>query len=440
MVNFVGSSTLNSINTKAVTCPACGLLCDDLIIARDIQDRQNNLKVIANGCAKSIAFFERPTLAASPRVAGKNTDIETAIARAVEILRAAQHLLISGLGTDVLGMRAVLSLAEKSGATMDHMNSTSSMRNLLVLQNSGWQITTLTEVRNRVDFLLIISSDIVSTFPRFFERVVWNASSMFGQDTAAREIVYLGGRDLNTQPGVAPDGRQPDVLPCDVDKLPEVIAALRALVAEKTLAVNEVAGIAVSDLQKLAARLTAAKYGVIAWSAAALDFPQAELTIQNITGLIATLNETTRCSGLPLSGSDGDVGVYNTSAWISGYPFRNSYRRGYPDYDPYHYSTEGLLADNEADALMWISSFNPERVPPASRIPTIVLGHPAMQFEHEPEVFIPLAVPGIDCTGTQFRSDSSVALPLKKLRETTLPTLADVLSSIEIRLAAKHAD
>ena len=79
------------------------------------------------------------------------------------------------------------------------------MRNLLVLQNSGWQITTLTEVRNRVDFLLIISSDIVSTFPRFFERVVWNASSMFGQDTAAREIVYLGGRDLNTQPGVAPD-------------------------------------------------------------------------------------------------------------------------------------------------------------------------------------------------------------------------------------------
>jgi formylmethanofuran dehydrogenase subunit B len=336
-------------------------------------------------------------------------------------------------------MRAVMNLAEKAGATIDHMNSKSSMRNLLVLQNSGWQITTLTEVRNRVDLLVVVGTDIISYFPRFFERNIWNAESMFGQDTAAREIVYLGGRDIDTAAGVSPDGRQPTVLPCVQDRIPEVLAALRAIGSGKPLAATEVAGISTAELHRLAERLADAKYSVIAWTASALDFPHAELAIQNIAGIVATLNQTTRSAGLPLSGADGDLGAYNTSAWISGYPFRSSYRRGYPDYDPYHYSTERMLATHETDALLWISSFSPKRQSPQSTVPTVVLGHPAMQFEHEPEVFIPVAVPGIDCSGTQFRSDSSVALPLKKLRDTPLPRLDEVLAALEAALPRKNA-
>jgi formylmethanofuran dehydrogenase subunit B len=63
-----------------------------------------------------------------------------------------------------------------------------------------------------------------------------------------------------------------------------------------------------------------------------------------------------------------------------------------------------------------------------------VIGHPEMKFDQEPAVFIPVAVPGIDCKGTQFRSDSSVSLPLQKLRDRALPTLSDVLSAIESSL------
>jgi len=61
----------------------------------------------------------------------------------------------------------------------------------------------------------------------------------------------------------------------------------------------------------------------------------------------------------------------------------------------------------------------------------VVIGHPDMKLEHEPDVFIPVATPGIDCKGTQFRSDSSVSLPLQQLRSNTLPTLSQVLSAIE---------
>lgn len=413
---------------ETVTCPSCGLLCDDLQITRD---STSNLEVTKNGCAKSIAFFGNTPKDLSPRVAGKPVNLKQAIAKATEILRNANQPLIAGLGTDVYGMRAVMNLAETANATLDHMNSSGFMRNIQVVQNSGWMITTLTEVKNRVDLLVVVGTDIVSVFPRFFEREVWNKETMFGQDTSQREVVYLGGRNINTDAGIAPSGRKPDVLPCNLERLPEVVAALRALISGKALHAKKIAGIAVADLEKLAQRMLAARYSIVTWSAGVLDFSHAELTIQNLAELVKTLNKTTRSSGLPLGGVEGDMNANQVSTWISGYPMRISYVRGYPEHDPYHFSADRLLASSEADVLFWISSFNPDRTPPTTKAPTVVFGHAHMKLNKEPDVFIPIGTPGVDHKGIMFRTDNVVSLPLQKLRNSTLPTLAEVLSAIE---------
>lgn len=411
-----------------VTCPFCGLLCDDLTVARDAAGA---LAVTKNGCQKSITFFGRPPVAPSPRVGGNPCTLDEAVAKATHLIAASNLPLFAGLGTEVQGMRAVMSLADQAGAVIDHMNSNGFMRNIQVVQNSGWQITTLTEVRNRVDLLVVVATDIVSVFPRFFEREVWNQESMFGQDTSKREVVYLGGRNLDTSAGVAPDGRKPDVLPCDLDRLPDVVSALRALVAGKQLHAAKVGGIAMTDLAALAERLKAAQYSVVTWAAAPLDFPHAELTVQNITELVKTLNKTTRSSGLPLGGIEGDMNANQVSTWISGYPMRTSYARTYPEHDPYHFSTDHLLASGEADMLLWVSSFNPDRTPPATQLPTVVLGHPDMKLAQEPAVFIPVGLPGVDHKGIMFRTDNVVSLPLYQLRNNSLPSLSEVLTAIE---------
>lgn len=413
---------------ESVTCPFCGLLCDDLTVERDTT---GNLGISRNGCQKSVTFFGRTPRQATPRVGGKPADLVNAIASAAEILRRSNAPLIAGLGTEVQGMRAVMSLADKAGAAIDHMNSNGFMRNLHVVQNSGWQTCTLTEVRNRVDLLVVVGTDIVSVFPRFFERLVWNQESMFGQDTASREIVYLGGRDIDTTAGIAPDGRVPDVLSCDLERTPDVIAALRALVNGKKLHASEVAGIVMADLEKLAERLKAARYSVVAWAAGTLNFPHAELAVQNLTELVKTLNKTTRASGLPLGGIEGDMSANQVSAWISGYPVRTSYGSGHPEYDPYHFATDRLLSSGEADALLWISSFNPDRTPPATDMPTVVFGHADMKLEHEPDVFIPVGTPGIDHKGVIFRTDNVVSLPIDQLRSSAQPALSEVLAAIE---------
>ena len=413
-----------------MTCPACGLLCDDVRIERDIAGK---LKVIDKGCAKSVTFFERITQASSPSIAGKAVSLTDAVKKAAEILRNTNQPLFAGLSTEVQGMRSVLSLADKLGATIDHMNAYSSFRNTLVVQNSGWQVTTLTEVRNRVDLLLVIGTDIVSHNPRFFERNIWNKESMFDQDTSAREVIYLGGKNLNTSAGISPKGVKPTVLPCETDRLPEVVAALRGIISGKTLHATEVAGIKTADLKNLSERLKAATYSVVTWISSDLNIKHAELTIQNITELVIKLNAKTRSSGLPLGGSDGDYSVNQASTWTSGYPVRSRFTRQHPEYDPHHFSAEQLLTNGEADALLWISEFNPEKIPTKTTIPTIVIGHANIKAL-DVDVFIPVSTAGIDHKGTMFRIDSSVSLPLGKLRESTLPSLAEVMAAIEAAL------
>ncbi len=410
----------------AATCPACGLLCDDIVLS--------SLPTVSvqNGCNKSITFFEQSFKRAAseaPSLAGKTTDLDSAINAAADILQKSNLPLFAGLGTEVQGMRAVLRLAEKCNASLDHMHSESTVRNTLTLQNSGWLTTTLAEIKNRADVILAIGTDIVSSHPRFFEKAVWNTDSLFDKPTP--EIIYLGVPEHKTKAGIAPNGNKPTVIAAESTQLPEIVNALNALLNNKKINSDNVAGIAVSSLQAVLEKLKNAKYAVIVWSASSFKFSHAELTIQSITHLINQLNETTRAAGFPLNAGDGDSSINNTSTWLSGYPTRNRYINHKPEYNTYHFSTQKQLAS--CDALLWISTFNPHAAPSIDA-PTIVIGHPNMQFERMPDVFIPVGIPGVDHTGLMFRVDSSITLPLKKLRESHLPSLRDVINKIEAKL------
>lgn len=391
-------------DTRLATCPACGLLCDDIEVTTP------TVKV-KNGCGKSIAFFEQKLSSTSPMVAGKSASLETAVKAAAEILRASKAPLFAGLGTEVQGMRSLVRLAEKTGAIMDHMHSEATVRNTLALQNSGWQTTTLTEVKNRADLIIVVGTDIVTSHPRFFDRLVNNADSLFKQTQP--EVIYL----CKDAPHTAPD----------------ILNALNALVNGKTLHAETVAGISAASLNKVLAKVKAAQYTVIVWSPSKFDFPHAELSVQSITRLIAKLNETSRVAGLPLNTGDGDTSVNNTSTWMTGFATRNRLTKGHFEYDPGSFSSKQQL--EQCDALLWTSTFNAYPAPKTQGLkntpPTIVIGHPDTPFDQQPAVFIPVGIPGLDHTGTMFRLDSAVALPLKKVRNTELPTLSTVIQQIE---------
>ncbi len=407
-----------------VPSPFCGIGSDDL----KIKVSGNRIEVLENGDAVTKAAFEQPLGETLPRVDGEPVSLEEAVGRAATILAEAELPLLAGLATDVAGMRAALSLADRLGAVVDNMNSQAAMRNILVLQDSGWMTTTLAEVKNRADLLVAVGVDVESIFPRFFERHIWVDGMFVG--TADREVVYLG-KAPSGYASVSPDGRKPRVLACADEDLPAVVSMLRLLVNDRPVGVDSVGGIGIQELDALAAQLKSANYGVVAWAAGALDWDHAELTVQITCEMIKDLNHRTRCSGLPLGGREGDQTANQVCGWQTGYPVRTRFSRGIPEYDPYLNAAERLLGSGEVDAMLWLSAYNTTRVPPETDLPVVVLGRSGMTFEHPPEVFIPVGVPGIDHAGHTYRTDNVVAVRLFQLRDSGLPSSAEVLGAIE---------
>lgn len=423
---------LDQINA---TCPACGLMCDDI-------STNPNTGEMVNTCTKSITFFQQSLAAnaASPKIKGQDSTLSEAIDAAATILKKSQQPLFAGLGTEVYGMRAVIDLAKKVNATLDHMHSEGTVNNTLTLQNIGYQTTTMTEVKNRADVILIIGTELSKSHPRFFEKLVWNKDSLFNKPTP--EVIYLGLPSTTTneqlQTSMAPDGKMPTVIHADPVQLPELINSLNQLSNAKSNIHQkddhiEIAGVPISTLKAVVNKLQAAQYGVVVWSTSSLKaIKHSELTIQSIVTFINRLNETSRVAGLPLNSGDGDTTVNNTSAWVTGYATRNRFINGNPSFDARQFSTKKQLL--EADSLLWTSTFN-VTTPPKTTAPTIVIGHPNTIFENTPDVFIPVAIPGVHAKGLMFRMDSSVTLPLKKIQESELPTLAQVLNNIGSLLA-----
>ena len=410
-----------------VPSPFCGIGTDDLTIRVE----GVSLKVIENGCAVNTPAFEQPITDTSARVDGKAVSLEVAIAKAAALLKDTRLPVIGGCATDVNGMRGLLALADRCGAVVDNINFTGARNNFLALQDSGWMNTTLAEVKNRCDFLLVVGTDLEVFAPRFFERYLWNKESMFLDDTSQRSVIYLG-KAPSGDASTSPNGQKAQVFECAIEDLPEVVAVLRALVKGRPIRATSVCGITVVDLQTIADKFKAAKYGVVTWAAGALAYPQAELTVQTLSEMIKDINDqNTRCSGLPLAGKEGDQTANQVCGWTTGYPARTRFSVGYPEYDPFLNDSNVLLTNGEADALVWVHAFNVKAVPPITALPTIVVGRSGMIFAKEPAVFIPVGTPGIDHAGHAYRMDNVVAIRLKKLRDSGLPSTADVLNAIE---------
>lgn len=411
-----------------VTSPFDGMLPDDLVVERS----DWGLKVVTNGCPSSIAGFERKLPKANPQIHGKDVTLDAAVREAARLIGGSTQPLFGGLATDVEGMRALLALAECSGGVIDHALSDVQFRNMKVLQSVGWITTTLTEARNRADLIIVAGSDLAKFHPRFFETVVLPPASMFDVPAKKRTVVFIGkGLDAALK---GSDAAEVVTLPCRVEDASRVIGALRARLRGFRIADKKIAGVPLAAIDKLAETCRVAKYGVVVWAPPALDFPHAELAIDQFTGLVKDFNPTIRFAGLSLGGGEGVVTASAVCTWITGYPLRVSFALGLPDYDPYRYSIRRMLAEGEGDLLVWTAAISPTLSPPPTKLPAVVLGTPGLKLERAPAVFIPVGTPGLDHEGRLIRVDNVVSLAMKNLGRAALPSVADVVAQIEAAL------
>jgi len=409
-----------------IACPFCGLGCDDLSPVR----RNDGLTVDSHGCQRAENAFTAALTAPEigPRINGRAVSLEQALTHCAERLAAARLPLFAGLCGDVSDMRGALRLSAQTGGAIDHRNGAALISNLSVLEEAGWMITSLGEARNRADLVVLVGDSLSERFPRLVERIL-KPSARLHATTEARLVEVRTAADPDAATAIAPP--QPDAAASDPQasdetalcsgQLRDFIGVVRAHLANRPLDRDRYPTAAA-----LAERLTTAAYPVIAFAAADLQSePQPDLAVRALAALVRQLNERGRAALLPLGGADGESSAHQVSAWHTGYSVRQQFQGGVPRYEPRRGDAQRLLDSDEADLLLWISPLN-HKPPPVTSVPTLVFGHPGMTLEREPDVFVPLAVPGVHRAGAVHRGDGMALLPLSALVENSLPNSGDV--------------
>jgi formylmethanofuran dehydrogenase subunit B len=118
--------------------------------------------------------------------------------------------------------------------------------------------------------------------------------------------------------------------------------------------------------------------------------------------------------------------------WLSGLPLRTRAGPRGLEHDALRLGSERLLADRAVDLLLWVGTF-PDQRPPDGDRPRILLGPPALAHAlgHESAtVYLPVGTPGVDHGGHLVRCDSVVMLPLRAVRHSALPSVADTVNAL----------
>jgi formylmethanofuran dehydrogenase subunit B len=349
-------------------------------------------------------------------IGGKPVALERALAEAAELLTASRCPLIAGLGTDVAGARAAISLAERIGGVVDHMNADTLLRDLAVLRETGMMLTTPNEARLRADTLLLVGPSLERDAPEFGR---WLGLGQAGDgDTAAqRAIVRLcPDRGATPMPGETRIGR-------DLDQLPALLATLRARLAGRPAGKTDVSAKAIADVAK---RLEAARFGVAVWSASDLD----ALGIEMLCGIITDLNAQTRFSGASITPGDNAVGVLQVCGWMTGFPMRTGFGRGYPEHDPWRLDGARMVGAGEADCVLWISAFRAAPPPWDDGPPMIALTSGEAALGCEPAVQIEVGRPGVDHAGVEHCAPLGTLVAIEATQRSETISVADAVGRI----------
>lgn len=168
----------------SITCAGCGLLCDDVTVETAGDD-----VALTPECRLGAAWFsQRMARAASApaTIDGAPADVESALARAAELLRGAQRPLVRGFEhATIEDACAAVALADRLGAVIATGSAPGTSR--------GASTATLGEIRDRSEVVVIWREDPETTHPRLLERLGFGRGSRSG-----RVLIVIDDRDTPT--------------------------------------------------------------------------------------------------------------------------------------------------------------------------------------------------------------------------------------------------
>ncbi|MEZ6139775.1 MAG: formylmethanofuran dehydrogenase subunit B [Zavarzinella sp.] len=394
-------------------CTACGCVCDDIRVT--ISD--NRVIETAHTCEIGKEWFLSQTHT-NPAVAafeGKEVLLETAIARASELLKNAKYPVIYGLSRSTTeGQRAAVHLAEQIRATIDTSAATGHAPSLMALQEVGESTCTLGEVKQRADLIVFWGCDPVTTHPRHLER--------YCPPRAGRKIITV---DVAETPTAKVSDHYFSVSEGNDWQL---LTELRALRKQPNW---EGASITARHLHKL---FHGSRFGIVFFGGGLVKQPFAHRTVEVLLRYTMELNDQRRFYARRLRRMGDVAGADSVLTWQTGFPFGVNFASGSPRYNPGEFTVPEMLARREPDLCLLIGSetirdFSSAALSHLRNIPTITLDSPGTQSPVPPTIRFHTAVYGIHKQGTAYRMDE-VPIPLRKIADSAYPSDYNVLRRI----------
>ncbi|MBS7634060.1 molybdopterin-dependent oxidoreductase [Candidatus Bathyarchaeota archaeon] len=448
---------------SSVVCPVCGCCCDDLEVLVD----NNRIVDVRNACALGAAKFlnysghrnTKPLVRKNGRLV--EASLEEAIERSAEMLANASYPLLYGWSsTSCEAIRVGLELAEEVGGVIDNTSTICHGPSVIAIQEVGLPACTLGQIRHRADLIVYWGSNPWSAHPRHIERYTVLAEGRFQKGIWKRylsrlvfesaikrryrvaSLVFKGGsasppaHEVFSQ--LLPPSEERKLVVVDVQRTRtadladffvrvepggdyDVLQALRALIRDEELDVDEVAGVPIETLEELADLMVNTRFGILFFGLGLTMSVGRSRNVEAAIKLTRDLNRYTKFLIMPMRGHFNVTGADTVFTWQTGYPYAVDFSHGYPRYNPGETSAIDVLTKDDVDAALVVASdpasnFPRKCVENLVKKPLIVIDSHMSATALVADVVIPSAFVGIEAEGTTYRMDH-VPLPLKKIVE-----------------------
>ncbi len=418
---------------EGVTCPFCGVCCDDL----EVHVVDGKIKDVKNACVLGKdTFMHHLEGWAKPTIKGKPATIDECIDAAAEILAKAKYPLIYGLdSTELNAQRKAIELADLIGANIDHTSSVCHAPSLQAVQTVGISSCTVGEVKNRADLVIFWGCNPAEAHPRHASRYSVTAKGLFTTKGKKDRMV------INVDVRPTPTTRMADAfIQIKPNSDYEVFSALRAMLRGHELDCVEVGGVAIDEWKTLLEKMKSSKFGILYWGMGLTMSRGKYLNVVALLTLIQELNRCTKFLSAPMRGHGNVVGMAQVLSWQTGYPFAVNMSRGYPRFNPGEYSVADLLANKEVDAALIVAgdaigNFPAKTAEHLQSIPMIAIDPKESETTKVATVVIPTAQAGIAAGGMLYRMDH-IPLVMKKVVDSPYPSDREVLDRIIAKVSA----
>jgi formylmethanofuran dehydrogenase subunit B len=355
-------------------------------------------------------------------IGSRETLLERAVRHAAALLHSSRCPVFS-FDTDIHGTRAAIALAERVGASYDHADGVGLANETALFTDRGGMFVAPGEVRRRADVVAIVGE-----LPEIHHGFVAELAETVPDLTASnsREFFLVGNGKAPALP--ANGGRKPIRLSCGKIGLGGTLAALRALCAGRQVSKP------VSNFGRFQSALADAKFPVFLFSGYSAD----ALALEMLQGLIADLNRKSRASALHLTSNESGWGSTLASTWMTGFPLRTSFSRGFPEFDPWRFDTARQIAEGEADFHLWISADakKPPENPDGVRL--VALTRTARPVAGA-EVTFAVGKAGVDHDAVSYSARTGSLISVSAEQESQLPSAAAIIRSIAEHIPAGAA-